>query len=779
MKLARMHTATLTLTIALFTATACTGEGFMKMGHQFGSTANAEWRPVDMSDVQVKKGSALDLSPSFESGPAGKHGRLIVSKSGHLAFADSPDTPRRLLGFNGLFITMQLLEKQAQGNPDPDFMKRSIEKLAELTKRQGYDIIRPLVTDGYLMQGSSTDGEFNPVKLDNIDRLIAEMKKNGIYTYLTIAAYRVGLTDGKKAWEGRNEEKIKMYLGDPETRGRWKLMAEKQLSHVNPYTGIAWKDDPAIAVIEFYNEQEMGKLPEKLVKLSQDIYGQLNAKWRGWLLGKYKTAEAVASAWGEQGVSTPGAFEKLEIPKDANKSGLKAIDFGLFFNDLARAEMSWCEGIVRGIGYKGLISQFNRSNQIFDSAVRWETSELISANAYYTGGSPEGLRPGARHDQRSSIERSANYWRDVVNATRFSDRPLMVTEYNHTFWNQYQHEGGLVFGAYSALQGFGAIMIHEDPVAISVYDLTESHEDWIARTPIARANEFIAAHLFKRGDVSEAPHQVELQIPSQYLNVKGNKTVSSEQSKVALMTGFSIAFPDLQRPSTLTSKPRPADIAILPDNGMELKDLKAGDWSSIVQSIKGPSFSLQRFASDMKAKGILPASNLSDPDAGVFQSETGEITLRAKERLIKVVTPKTEGISLEANKAETLSSLKVEGSSVPASVTAIAIDGEPLASSTRMVLVYSTEMAFSGMELSTDRVTMIDPGKMPVLMRTGKLKATIKSKTPSKMALYALKIDGTRMEKLPVSAEGSMLRLVIDSATLKDGATPFFELVAE
>jgi hypothetical protein len=763
----------LTAALVFFAATACTGEGFIPSDSQLVFTANAEWKPVDLSDVQVKKGSALDLSPLSESGPAGRHGRLIVSKGGHLAFADSPDVPRRFFGFNGLYITMKALEAQADQRP----MGRGIETLAELVKRQGYDIVRPLVTDGYLMQGAAVDGVFNPVKLDNIDRLIAELKKNGVYTYLTVAAYRLGRADGKKGWEERNEDKLKMYLGEPYARARWKAVAEQQLSHVNPYTGIAWRDEPAIAVVEFYNEQEIWKNPERFSKLRQDTVNLLNAKWRAWLLGKYRTAEAVASAWGEKGVSAPGAFEKLEIRKNIDQAGPKANDIGLFFADLARAEMAWCEGVVRGAGYKGLISQFNASKQILDSAVRWETSELVSANTY-PNGCAEGRNPGSKCLQRSSVEEAAKYWRDGGNATRLSDRPFFVTEHHQYFWNRYQHEDGLVFASYSALQGFAGVTVHEDPVALEVSDLSDLGHDWIAQNPIARANEFIAAHLYKRGDVRGASRRVELQIPSAYLSVNANgmKAISAEQGKIALMTGFSLAFPDLQRPGTVTTKRLPADIAIFPDGGAEIK---AGGWSTSLMEPKGAKFSLQGFVSEMKAKGILPASNQSDPDAGVFQSETGEVTLRAKERLIKVVTPRTEAVSLEADKAEALSLLSVEGSSVPASVAAIAIDGQPLGSSSRMVLVYSTEMAFSGMELSKDRAVLDRPGKMPVLMHTGKLKATLKCKDASKMALYALRIDGTRREKLPVSAEGSVLRLAIDTTSLKGDNTPFFELVAE
>lgn len=733
-------------------------------------TENNEWKIIDMSDIQVKAGTALDLSSISEPGPAGKHGRAVISKSGRLAFEDSPDVQRRLFGFNGFFHEIRKLE-----GSDRKTTAQRIAQYARLVKRQGYDIVRPLVMDMYLMEGStSANGKFNPEKLDNIDRLIAEFKNNGVYTYLTIGAYRLGMKD---PWDFSIERKTgnymtRMYIGEEIIRSNWKTVAVNMLNHVNPYTGLAWKDDPAIACVEFYNEQEIGM--NRLASLQPELKALFNSRWRAWLLRKYKTPEAVAAVWADKSFAAPGAFEKLEIPDETGSSRIQANDFGLFFRDLAREEMAWCEDIVRGTGYNGLISQFNFSKQILDSAVRWETSEVVSTNYYYCHPT-EFSKGGSRCSQTSSAGEAASYWRDC-NSTRFADRPLFITEHNHAFWNKYQHEDGLIFAAYSALQGFSEVTVHEDAVSLKV---TGPNIDFsIASSPVGRANEFVAACLFRRGDVKEAARSVELQIPVQYLNfnLNGKKAVGSEQSKIALMTGFSISFPGLKRPSTLKSEiPRP-DITILPDGGA---DIKTGEWSSSVVGSNGSRFSIQNFVSGLKTKGILPASNISDPAAGVFQSETGEITLRTKENLIKVVTAGTEGVSLEDGRAENLACLKVEGSSVPASVSVISIDGNPVASSSRLVLVYNTEVANSGMALSEDRVTMRELGKLPVLMRTGRLKAVLKCKNASKMSLYALRIDGTRREKLRVSVEGDSLKLEIDSAALKDGPTPFFELIAE
>lgn len=81
------------------------------------------------------------------------------------------------------------------------------------------------------------------------------------------------------------------------------------------------------------------------------------------------------------------------------------------------------------------------------------------------------------------------------------------------------------------------------------------------------------------------------------------------------------------------------------------------------------------------------------------------------------------------------------------------------------------------MELSPDRVTLKQLGRLPVLMRVGRLDATLSNSNGAGMALYALGFDGSRRERLPVELANGMLRIQLDTASLKNGPTCFFELV--
>ncbi len=730
--------------------------------HTITFTENADWKAVDLSSLQVKEGSALDLSALVDA-PAGRHGRLIVNGDGAFAFANNPALAVRLRGFNGVPRSVW------QYHSEEEFEQRA-RRFAVAARRQGYRILRTNMLECALTSGADGDMAFNPKYLRRWDYLFAQLKEQGIYVHFVIASY--GLYYSPFSFKGevfkkRNEHKLRAFMGEESERTHWKFGAEYLLNHVNPYTGLAWKDDPAFAVVEFYNEQENGprKIPQ-IIEADPEIRRIVETRWRAWLNTKFNgkpDQTLTRELKGEPLANAPVPEMRGNQPELANQ-------FSLFIGDRARENAAWFEKVVRGTGYPGLVTQYNFSKKLIYSAARWEQAQAVEMNGYF-------CHPyNGQVEQASSIQKSADYWRGI-NTTRLAGRPFLVTEFNHAFWNRYQYECGLLFGAYSALQDFGSIMIHSSPIELEV-DTLPIREFTCGTSPIIRANEFLAGCLFQRGDVTKSLNNLELRLSKQFLNANNNsdRPVNSDQSKLALMTGFSLAFPELPKPQGVPQQPSTTAMAITPAGG---GDIGGDEWATSIIDSKDGSFSLDEAVVKLKQAGLLPAGNISDPAQGVFQSDTGEIIMRSKENLLKVLTPRTEAVSLPAGKSEALKALAVRESSVPATIAVCAMDGKPLASSYRMVLIYATEVANSGMELSYNRTQMIKPGKLPILMKTGKLKASLKSRDGAELSLYALNLDGSRREKLPMTYENGSLTIDIDTGALKNGPTPFFELTAD
>lgn len=722
--------------------------------------ASPAWKPVNISNLLIQKGSALDQSglwiPPRDSD--GKLCRLTIGPTGRLVAEGKPTKAIRLKGYT-FWIHCIVPQKWPVSKPSMD--NEALERLLEGSRTQGYNFLRLWLAD--MPDNSKYMGK--------TDFLLNKMGEKGIYMHLMLFIGRKLFKHDSKWSAHRNDLKAKMYLGDPFLRKVWKSEVETLLNHVNPYTGLAWKDDPTIACVEFYNEQEGGLLwggvrPETINKFS--------ARFRIWLKAKYKTLSALRDAWRDSSVES---FEKIEVPKDLLRGILKDAkgrDFTLLCNELTRDCATWYEETLRSIGYKGLVGQYDIPVWMGNIEARFEKSQVALTHNYFRHPSHQ-FYIGSRCGQDSSISGAASYWR-AANASRFPDRPLFVTEFNHTFWNPYQYECGIVFGAYSALQGFDALVIHDKAVELSANDPKWSRLDcWsVGRNPVSRAGEFLSACLYLRGDVKPSAHRVELEIPKKLLAEK--KAVSTEQSKIGLLCGFSVNFPWAKRPSGLPVPPKP-DLSILPSVGSEI-GVSTG-WSVDLTDTNDSRFSIVDFTKTLKMRGILPKDNISDPVNGIFQSDTREITMRVKEKLLKVVTLHSEAITLDGGKGEMIKLLDIVNTSVPACIAACSVDGRKLQDSRRVVIIYSTEAANTDMELSADRRTLIKQGRMPILMKTGHLVARLKNSNAGKLSLYALELDGSRCEKLALSVVAGGISFSLDTAALKNGPTPFFELVVE
>jgi len=289
----------------------------------------------------------------------------------------------------------------------------------------------------------------------------------------------------------------------------------------------------------------------------------------------------------------------------------------------------------------------------------------------------------------------------------------------------------------------------------------------------------LAKFLFSRGDVSASKRRVDLVFTKEYVDNSPHscQAANPEQTKIALMSGFATRMYGYDRPEALTqSSPPKADIEVAATGFAEIFN---SDWFSDVKGAKGEPFDIAAFAQKMRAAGILSKDNISDPKNGVFQSDTGEITMCANESLLKVSTPKSEAVTLLAGKSENVGALRVKSSSVDAAVAVCSVDNKPLRKSSRLLLIYSTDDANSGAEYSADGSMLLKAGKLPVLMRAGVLEVEIETGATAKFALYPLHSDGTRREPLPIEVVGGTAKIRIDTSKLKNGPTPFFEIVAQ
>lgn len=721
---------------------------------------------ADMSGTgNVQPGTALDLSRLMEA-PAGKYGRVIILPNGHFGFADNLK-PVRFFGFSS-----GIPEQYWDFCSDREFPGIAAA-MAQASRAQGYNFFRMHGLDYWIMRGSKRDLEFSPRYLDRMDRLIAEMKQQGIYLGLVGFSYNLYGADTtfQSRFQNRNVHKLMMLLGRKAERERFSRAVTKLLSHVNPYTGLAWKDDPAIVTFEFQNEQYLALFQLHTLNRKQpEAYAYFMNDWKQFLHEKYRKIPVEKRP---KELSGRG-WDQPPVPSGRSSEAFSAVG-SEYWQEKLREMNLFCTEVLRKAGYRGLVLNSSAHPRYFYAA-HWETLPVVDAHAYY-GHPSKGDQPGSKVFAESPVRRFAEHFRNA-NILRLYGRPFTVGEYNHCFWNPYQYEYPLAFTAYAAFAGFDSLAIHVYPVwlgkkRIRRAQLLNSFSAGVS--PVQRAGEFLGAMLFLRGDVAPAEHRVALMISRDHLTHDGNgfKGISAEQSKLALLTGLSVLCPDIPRCSG-TPELRKPDLVLLPVGASEMI---AHEWYSSIASTGNGTYSLGKTVEDLRSLGILSRENRTDIGRGIFQTESGELTLRAKDGVLSVLTPRTEAIVMPAGKSENLNVLSVTSTTANALIGITSIDDAELKSAKRMVLVYATCAFANGMILDHDRTTLIKKGDIPPLLENGR--CTIRLQRKERFRCFALRLDGTRKEEIPVSRTetSESLEIRIDTAGITNGATPFFELI--
>lgn len=174
----------------------------------------------------------------------------------------------------------------------------------------------------------------DPEALDRLDYLIAQLKRHGIYTNLNLHVSRTyGQKDGFPAvGEGERVPNYGKGVDNfyPRCIQEQKRYARMLLRHVNQYTGNAYAEEPAIAMVEISNED--GLLREwrsgGLDRLPEPYVQELQSQWNEWLAGTYDSTEELRAAWSEGAaagrdedmLAAPGVRPSLQVTEDARAS---------------------------------------------------------------------------------------------------------------------------------------------------------------------------------------------------------------------------------------------------------------------------------------------------------------------------------------------------------------------------------------------------------------------------------------------------------------------------
>lgn len=738
--------------------------------------AERKWKAIDITDLYIKPGTALDFTPFFDQTPAGTYGRLIVNKNGDFVFPAKPDVAVR-------FFSVQLM-------PPPDFTLWTDEDVAEYAAavaRQGYNLVRfhffdnlingamraaplkvnPPGMERYVLPEKPEEIVFDARSLDRFHLLLAELKKRGVYWNLDFMTSFVGYSNGKLGSapkQGGYNTKAQMYV-NPNFRANWKAAVTRLLNDVNPYTKMPIKTDPALALTTCLNEPE--------ILFEQRNYGrEFDRPWHAFLTKKYGDYAKMRAAWdgkcGATALPETGTF--ADVPPIGAPTVLTDTPAG---RDMAQCcgemeyEMAqWYLATLKELGFTGLVSNYNMRTRIGTVPAR-SLYPVITMNGYHAH--PQfGERTTV--NQNSALAGGGDSFKSQA-LSRFLDRPFANTEFGLVFWNPYRHEQGLLYGVGAALQNWSTISCHAEQVVDSGATI-----NWFSagRDPVIRASEAIEVLAFRRADVAASTHTIEIPLTDEFIYAgRAMKALDDELSRLWVLCRVGITYGQKKIDY-------PKVFAVSPD---KMAAIGGSIWFSEVAKSTSTT-QLSAIVAKLKEVKALAADNVSNPAQGVLQSDTGEVTLNTKtggEMFVRA--PRFEAAVVKSDKSVKLDALTIDKCTVPASVTMTSIDGKKtLRDAGRLLLVFSTDARNSNMKFTDDKEDkLINIGTLPVLARTGELKVTLtRAAAPKKVAVYALKLNGERADEVPATIAGNTITLALDTEKLpKAGPTPFFELVVE
>ncbi len=397
------------------------------------------------------------LNESF----AGKNGFIRLSKDGN-SFVNGKSQEIRFWASNGGSLASEFTDKQ-------------LDTLARFLASKGVNLVRyhgainPRGKNTKLTEGDTKE-------ITNIWRCVAAMKKHGIYTVISPFWPHNGHMGGWvpeewgiEGYSGKDDLWAVLYFNEKLRQG-YKSWVKQLYTTPNPYTGVALKDEPAVAIIQIENEDAvffwtMGSIKPTLAKMVGQQFSE-------WLKAKYGSLDAVKQRWGAashkdddfaSGIIGLNHIYELTIPAAAgvserlkDQTEFYAHTQRTFYDEMAKyyREELGCKQVINGNNWR------TASQSRLLDLERWTNSgvDVIAANKYFDPqhkGPNDGWRiePDDHYGAPSALKNPADL---PSNLKHVAGRPMMITESAWNLPNKYQTEGPLLIAAYGGLTGLDA-----------------------------------------------------------------------------------------------------------------------------------------------------------------------------------------------------------------------------------------------------------------------------------------------------------------------------------
>ena len=602
-------------------------------------------------------GAIADVSFLLDA-PAGKIGFIRV-QNGHFV---KPDGSR--IRFWGVHLT-----DWSRGSVllPP---KEDAPMWAATLARYGVNIVRLHFLDlpaprGIIDSKGADSRSFDPQQLDRLDFLFSELKKRGIYADLNLnvgRSYKAG--DGvqdfdKIAW-GKG-----LTLFDPRLIELEKEYAKKLLTHINPYTGVEYRNEPSIAIVEILNENGLGPGFRAPTPYYDD---ELTAQYNTWLTQKLSPADLKKlrqSASAPEGTLVPRlkSAEMAAAPKERYDIEMT------FYSDMeSRFYLDMSAFLKKDLGVKAPITgtaDHSHTSSPYLMLTSLSKLDILDGHIYWEHPSspPPVNTPMVDDPLHSTVVQ--------LSRTAFAGKPYTVSETNHPFPNDWASEGIPILAAYASFQDWDAVIMYTfEPKLAPDWKPYVGDPFDISLDPVRMTEMATGALTFLRQDVRPAQQTV-------------TRTYSKDQ-----------VYESRRLPA------RTAQPYFTPGFPLDLPL----EHAVRIGSLDGP-----------------PTATLVTAPANPIVSDTKELswyTTSGKRGMVTVDTGRTQSMIgfLKATPVQ-LKNLSLDLSNDFASVVLSSMDNKPIAQSGKMLLTTGSRVSNTALKSGGPSPSLIEPVVGNVLLR--------------------------------------------------------------